>query len=120
MEWLLRRGAGSSRWTWASILRHEGGRDVITLGDGRQRIARRTRRGLAEVRASGRRTGVEGQRLADLVERISATRAENDARRRSPIKPNERASDLRGSDAAAVERAGVGDAGARYVMRDEF
>jgi DNA invertase Pin-like site-specific DNA recombinase len=52
---------------------------LITLGDWeRERIARRTRSGLAEVRASGRATGRPAvSDRPDLVERITAMRGAN-------------------------------------------
>jgi DNA invertase Pin-like site-specific DNA recombinase len=56
---------------------HEVAATLITLGDWeRQRIARRTRSGLAEVRASGRPTGrPKVSDRPDLVQRITAMRA---------------------------------------------
>jgi len=56
---------------------HEVAATLITLGDWeRERIARRTRSGLAEVRASGRPTGRPSvSDRPDLVERITAMRA---------------------------------------------
>jgi DNA invertase Pin-like site-specific DNA recombinase/peptidoglycan hydrolase-like protein with peptidoglycan-binding domain len=58
---------------------HEVAATLITLGDWeRERIARRTRSGLAEVRASGRRTGRPAMAdRPDLVERITAMRSAN-------------------------------------------
>jgi DNA invertase Pin-like site-specific DNA recombinase len=58
---------------------HEMAATLITLGDWEhERIARRTRSGLAEVRASGRPTGrPKVSDRPDLVERITAMRAAN-------------------------------------------
>ena len=58
---------------------HEVAATLITLGDWEhERIARRTRSGLAEVRASGRPTGRPSvSDRPDLVERITAMRAAN-------------------------------------------
>jgi DNA invertase Pin-like site-specific DNA recombinase len=58
---------------------HEVAATLITLGDWEhERIARRTRSGLAEVRASGRPTGRPAVAdRPDLVERITAMRAAN-------------------------------------------
>ena len=58
---------------------HEVAATLITLGDWeRERIAKRTRSGLAEVRASGRPTGrPKVSDRPDLVERITAMRAGN-------------------------------------------
>jgi DNA invertase Pin-like site-specific DNA recombinase len=58
---------------------HEVAATLITLGDWeRERIAKRTRSGLAEVRASGKPTGRPAvSDRPDLVERITAMRAGN-------------------------------------------
>jgi DNA invertase Pin-like site-specific DNA recombinase/peptidoglycan hydrolase-like protein with peptidoglycan-binding domain len=58
---------------------HEVAATLITLGDWEhERIARRTRSGLAEVRASGRPTGRPSvSDRPDLVERITAMRSAN-------------------------------------------
>jgi DNA invertase Pin-like site-specific DNA recombinase len=58
---------------------HEVAATLITLGDWEhERIARRTRSGLAEVRASGRRSGRPSlSDRPDLVARITAMRAAN-------------------------------------------
>jgi DNA invertase Pin-like site-specific DNA recombinase/peptidoglycan hydrolase-like protein with peptidoglycan-binding domain len=58
---------------------HEIAATLITLGDWEhERIARRTRTGLAEVRAGGRPTGRASLRdRPDLVERITAMRSAN-------------------------------------------
>jgi DNA invertase Pin-like site-specific DNA recombinase len=58
---------------------HEVAATLITLGDWeRERIAKRTRSGLAEVRASGRPTGRPSvSDRPDLVQRITAMRSSN-------------------------------------------
>ena len=81
MEWFRDAGAGLVALDLgvdtSTPAGHEVAATLITLGDWeRERIARRTRSGLAEVRASGRPTGRPsvGDR-PDLVERITAMRA---------------------------------------------
>jgi DNA invertase Pin-like site-specific DNA recombinase len=83
MEWFREAGAGLVALDLGVDTSTPGGRDVaatlITLGDWEsERIARRTRSGLAEVRASGRPTGrpAVGDR-PDLVDRITAMREAN-------------------------------------------
>ena len=81
MEWFREAGAGLVALDLgvdtSTPAGHEVAATLITLGDWEsERIARRTRSGLAEVRASGRPTGrpAVGDR-PDLVERINAMRA---------------------------------------------
>jgi DNA invertase Pin-like site-specific DNA recombinase/peptidoglycan hydrolase-like protein with peptidoglycan-binding domain len=81
MEWFRDAGAGLVALDLGVDTSTPGGHEVaatlITLGDWeRERIARRTRSGLAEVRASGRPTGrPKVSDRPDLVERITAMRA---------------------------------------------
>jgi DNA invertase Pin-like site-specific DNA recombinase len=81
MEWFRDAGAGLIALDLGVDTSTPGGHEVaatlITLGDWeRERIARRTRSGLAEVRASGRPTGrPKLSDRPDLVERITAMRA---------------------------------------------
>ena len=83
MEWFRDAGAGLVALDLGVDTSTPGGHEVaatlITLGDWeRERIARRTRSGLAEVRASGRPTGRPSvSDRPDLVERITAMRAAN-------------------------------------------
>jgi DNA invertase Pin-like site-specific DNA recombinase len=83
VEWFRDAGAGLVGLDLGVDTSTPGGRDVaatlITLGDWeRERIARRTRSGLAEVRASGRPTGRPAvSDRPDLVERITAMRNAN-------------------------------------------
>jgi DNA invertase Pin-like site-specific DNA recombinase len=83
MEWFRDAGAGLVALDLDVDTSTPGGHEVaatlITLGDWeRERIARRTRSGLAEVRASGRPTGRPSvSDRPDLVERINAMRAAN-------------------------------------------
>jgi DNA invertase Pin-like site-specific DNA recombinase/peptidoglycan hydrolase-like protein with peptidoglycan-binding domain len=81
MEWFRDAGAGLVALDLGVDTSTPGGHEVaatlITLGDWeRERIARRTRSGLAEVKASGRPTGrPKVSDRPDLVERITAMRA---------------------------------------------
>jgi len=81
MQWFRDAGAGLVALDLDVDTSTPGGHEVaatlITLGDWeRERIARRTRSGLAEVRASGRPTGRPSvSDRPDLVERITAMRA---------------------------------------------
>ena len=81
MEWFRDAGAGLVALDLdvdtSTPAGHEVAATLITLGDWeRERIARRTRSGLAEVRASGRPTGrPKVSDRPDLVERITAMRA---------------------------------------------
>jgi DNA invertase Pin-like site-specific DNA recombinase len=81
MEWFRDAGAGLVALDLDVDTSTPGGYEVaatlITLGDWeRERIARRTRSGLAEVKASGRPTGrPKVSDRPDLVERITAMRA---------------------------------------------
>jgi DNA invertase Pin-like site-specific DNA recombinase len=81
MEWFRDAGAGLVALDLGVDTSTPGGLEVaatlITLGDWeRERIARRTRSGLAEVRAKGRPTGrPKVSDRPDLVERITAMRA---------------------------------------------
>jgi DNA invertase Pin-like site-specific DNA recombinase len=83
MQWFRDAGAGLVALDLGVDTSTPGGHEVaatlITLGDWeRERIARRTRSGLAEVRASGRPTGRPSvSDRPDLVERITALRAAN-------------------------------------------
>ena len=83
MEWFRDAGAAFVALDLGVDTSTPGGREVaatlITLGDWeRERIARRTRSGLAEVRASGRSTGRPAvSDRPDLVERITAMRGAN-------------------------------------------
>jgi DNA invertase Pin-like site-specific DNA recombinase/peptidoglycan hydrolase-like protein with peptidoglycan-binding domain len=83
MEWFRDAGAGLVALDLGVDTSTPGGHEVaatlITLGDWEhERIARRTRSGLAEVRASGRPTGRPSvSDRPDLVERITALRAAN-------------------------------------------
>ena len=83
MEWFRDAGAGLVALDLgvdtSTPAGHEVAATLITLGDWeRERIARRTRSGLAEVRASGRPTGrPKVSDRPDLVERITAMRAAN-------------------------------------------
>jgi DNA invertase Pin-like site-specific DNA recombinase len=83
MQWFRDAGAGLVALDLGVDTSTPGGYEVaatlITLGDWeRERIARRTRSGLAEVRASGRPTGRPSvSDRPDLVERITALRAAN-------------------------------------------
>jgi DNA invertase Pin-like site-specific DNA recombinase len=83
MGWLRDAGAGLVALDLGVDTSTPGGHEVaatlITLGDWeRERIARRTRSGLAEVRASGRPTGRPAvSDRPDLVERITAMRSAN-------------------------------------------
>jgi DNA invertase Pin-like site-specific DNA recombinase/peptidoglycan hydrolase-like protein with peptidoglycan-binding domain len=83
MEWFRDAGAGLVALDLGVDTSTPGGHEVaatlITLGDWeRERIARRTRSGLAEVRASGRPTGRPSvSDRPDLVERITAMRSAN-------------------------------------------
>jgi DNA invertase Pin-like site-specific DNA recombinase len=83
MEWFRDAGAGLVALDLGVDTSTPGGHEVaatlITLGDWeRERIARRTRSGLAEVRASGRPTGRPAvSDRPELVERITAMRSAN-------------------------------------------
>ena len=83
MEWFRDAGAGLVALDLdvdtSTPAGHEVAATLITLGDWeRERIARRTRSGLAEVRASGRPTGRPAvSDRPDLVARITAMRAGN-------------------------------------------
>jgi DNA invertase Pin-like site-specific DNA recombinase len=83
MEWFRDAGAGLVALDLGVDTSTPGGHEtaatLITLGDWeRERIARRTRSGLAEVRASGRPTGRPAvSDRPDLVERITAMRTAN-------------------------------------------
>jgi DNA invertase Pin-like site-specific DNA recombinase len=83
MEWFRSRGAGLIALDLDVDTSTPAGNEVaatlIALGDWeRERIARRTRSGLSEVKASGRRVGRPSLRdRPDLVERITAMRNAN-------------------------------------------
>jgi DNA invertase Pin-like site-specific DNA recombinase/peptidoglycan hydrolase-like protein with peptidoglycan-binding domain len=83
MEWFRDAGAGLVALDLgvdtSTPAGHEVAATLITLGDWEhERIARRTRSGLAEVRASGRPTGRPSvSDRPDLVERITAMRSAN-------------------------------------------
>jgi DNA invertase Pin-like site-specific DNA recombinase/peptidoglycan hydrolase-like protein with peptidoglycan-binding domain len=83
MEWFRDAGAGLIALDLGVDTSTPVGREVamtlIALGDWeRERIARRTRSGLTEVKASGRRVGRPSLRdRPDLVERITAMRSAN-------------------------------------------
>lgn len=83
MEWFRDAGAGLVALDLdvdtSTPAGHEVAATLITLGDWEhERIARRTRSGLAEVRARGRPTGRPSvSDRPDLVERINALRAAN-------------------------------------------
>jgi DNA invertase Pin-like site-specific DNA recombinase len=83
MQWFRDAGAGLVALDLDVDTSTPGGHEVaatlITLGDWeRERIARRTRSGLAEVKASGRPTGrPKVSDRPDLVQRITAMRAAN-------------------------------------------
>jgi DNA invertase Pin-like site-specific DNA recombinase len=83
MEWFRDAGAGLIALDLGVDTSTPVGREVamtlITLGDWeRERIARRTRSGLTEVTAGGRRVGRPSLRdRPDLVERITAMRSAN-------------------------------------------
>jgi DNA invertase Pin-like site-specific DNA recombinase/peptidoglycan hydrolase-like protein with peptidoglycan-binding domain len=83
MEWFRDAGAAlvalDLRVDTSTPAGQEVAATLITLGDWeRERIARRTRSGLAEVRASGRPTGRPAvSDRPDLVERITAMRGAN-------------------------------------------
>ena len=119
MEWFRDAGAGLVALDLgvdtSTPAGHEVAATLITLGDWeRERIARRTRSGLAEVKASGRPTGRPTvSDRPDLVERITAMRGANMTLQAIADQLNaEGVPTLRGrSDVAAVERAG----GARAI-----
>jgi DNA invertase Pin-like site-specific DNA recombinase len=83
MQWFRDAGAGLIALDLgvdtSTPLGHEVAMTLIALGDWeRERIARRTRSGLTEVKASGRRVGRPSLRdRPDLVERITAMRSAN-------------------------------------------
>ena len=83
MEWFRDAGAGLIALDLgvdtSTPVGHEVAMTLIALGDWeRERIARRTRSGLSEVKASGRRVGRPSLRdRPDLVERITAMRSAN-------------------------------------------
>ena len=83
MEWFRSAGAGLIALDLDVDTSTPAGKDVaatlIALGEWeRERIARRTRSGLAEVKASGRQVGRPSLRdRPDLVERITAMRSAN-------------------------------------------
>jgi DNA invertase Pin-like site-specific DNA recombinase len=83
MEWFRDAGAGlvalDLNVDTSTPAGYEVAATLITLGDWEhERIARRTRSGLAEVRASGRPTGrPKVSDRPDLVERITAMRGAN-------------------------------------------
>jgi DNA invertase Pin-like site-specific DNA recombinase len=83
MEWFRDAGAGLIALDLgvdtSTPVGHEVAMTLIALGDWeRERIARRTRSGLTEVKASGRRVGRPSLRdRPDLVERITAMRSAN-------------------------------------------
>jgi DNA invertase Pin-like site-specific DNA recombinase len=83
MQWFRDAGAGLIALDLgvdtSTPVGHEVAMTLIALGDWeRERIARRTRSGLTEVKASGRRVGRPSLRdRPDLVERITAMRSAN-------------------------------------------